>query len=211
MLCRTLLLAMLIAAMPARGADAPVVLVLGDSLSAGYGIGLEQGWVSLLQARIGAAGLPHRVINASISGDTTSGGAARLPRLLETNRPAVVIIELGANDGLRGFSPPQIEAALAGLVERVQAAGARPLLIGVRLPPNYGADYSERFQRVYADVAGRYDIALVPRLLAGVAEHPDLMQADGLHPVAAAQSRMLENVWPVLLPLLQASAASRAD
>ncbi len=197
---------MFVAVLPARGGQEPVVLVLGDSLSAGYGIPLAQGWVSLLQARIEAADFPHRVVNASISGDTTAGGLARLLPLLEEYRPAVVVIELGANDGLRGFSPDRIEAALGELITLAQGAGSRVLVVGVRLPPNYGAAYSERFQRIFADVAGRFSVASVPRLLDGVAEEPALMQPDGLHPLAAAQPLLLDNVWPTLMPLIESTA-----
>lgn len=179
--------------------------MLGDSLSASFGTALDQGWVSLLKQRLAAEGLPHQVINASISGDTTAGGRSRLPALLAAHEPAVVVIELGANDGLRGFPPKRIAAALTALVEEAQAAGAQVLLIGVRLPPNYGTRYAEQFQRLYAEVAEDTGAALVPRLLAGVAEDRALMQADGLHPSAAAQPRLLETVWPVLLPLLQAT------
>lgn len=186
-----------------------MLLVLGDSLSAGYGIALAQGWVSLLQARIEAKGLPHRVVNASISGDTSAGGLARLPALLEQHQPAIVIIELGANDGLRGFSPSRIETTLGELIVLSRDAGSQVLLVGVRLPPNYGAVYSERFQRVFTDVAERFDVALVPRLLDGVAEDLALMQPDGLHPLAQAQPRLLDTLWPALRPLLEASASAR--
>ena len=209
---RVLLAGLLVAAAPADarvdgGAEsAPALLVLGDSLSAGYGIALDQSWVSLLQERIAREGLPHRVVNASISGDTTAGGIARLPELLDTHRPAIVVIELGANDGLRGFSPGRIDDALERLVLMSREAGSEVLLAGVRLPPNYGAAFSDRFQRIYADVAERNRVALVPRLLDGVAEDFGLMQPDGLHPTAEAQPRILDNVWPVLEPLLQATA-----
>jgi acyl-CoA thioesterase-1 len=180
----------------------PVVLVLGDSLSAAYGLPLRQGWVHLLQARIDAVGLPHRVVNASISGDTAAGGLARLPALLDEHAPRLVIVELGANDGLRGFTPAQVGRHLDAIIDKARRAGARVLLVGVRLPPNYGPAYTERFQRMYREVAARNDVALVPRLLAGVAEEPSLMQPDGLHPVAAAQPRLLENLWPTLAGLL---------
>ncbi len=189
----------------ASAARAPTLLVLGDSLSAGFGTALDQGWVSLLKQRIAERGLPHVVINASISGETTAGGLSRLPALLAEHQPALVIIELGANDGLRGFPPKQIAAALTALTEQVQAAGARVMLVGVRLPPNYGNAYAEQFQAVYGQVAEATGAALVPRLLAGVAEDRGLMQSDGLHPTAAAQPKLLENVWPVLLPLLEQS------
>lgn len=192
-------------------ASAPVVLVLGDSLSAAYGLPLDQGWVRLLQARIAAHDLPHRVVNASISGDTVAGGLSRLPALLAAQAPQIVVVELGANDGLRGFSPARIQADLVRLIEQVQAAGAQVLLAGVRLPPNYGPAYTERFQRLYATVAAETGAALVPRLLDGVAEEPSLMQADGLHPTAAAQPRLLENLWPVLRPLLEQASADPFD
>lgn len=194
------------AAASAQPGAAPTVLVLGDSLSASFGTALDQGWVSLLKARIAEQGLPHHVVNASISGETTAGGRSRLPALLDEHAPAVVIIELGANDGLRGFPPKRIAAALKALTREAQAAGARVLLAGVRLPPNYGSAYAEQFQQVFADVAEVTGAALVPRLLAGVAEHRGLMQGDGLHPTAAAQPQLLDNVWPELLPLLEATA-----
>jgi acyl-CoA thioesterase-1 len=187
----------------ARITNAPVVLVLGDSLSAAYGLPLDQGWVSLLQARIDERGLPHRVVNAAISGDTVAGGLSRLPALLVDHQPDIVLIELGANDGLRGFPPSKIGDDLVALVEQAQASGAQVVLIGVRLPPNYGSAYTERFQRLFATVAERTGVELVPRLLAGVAEDRALMQADGLHPTAEAQPMVLETVWPVLAPLLE--------
>ncbi len=199
------------AAGPAVAAGQPHLLVLGDSLSASFGTALDQGWVGLLKARIDTAGLPHTVVNASISGETTAGGRSRLPALLREHTPAVVIIELGANDGLRGFPPQRIAAALTDLVEQSQAAGAEVLVVGVRLPPNYGTAYAEQFQQVFADVAAATGAALVPRLLAGVAEDRRLMQADGLHPTAAAQPQMLDNVWSVLEPLLHATAPSAGD
>ena len=182
--------------------EAPVILVLGDSLSAAYGVPLDQGWVSLLQARINERDLPHRVLNAAISGETVAGGLSRLPALLAEHAPALVLIELGANDGLRGFAPSQIEEDLVTLVEQAQAAEAQVVLIGVRLPPNYGPAYTERFQRLFASVAERTGAALVPRLLADVAEDPRLMQADGLHPTVEAQPLLLETVWETVRPVL---------
>lgn len=190
----------------ADATEAPVLLVLGDSLSAAYGVPLDQGWVSLLQARIDARDLPYQVVNAAISGDTVAGGLSRLPALLAEHEPAIVLIELGANDGLRGFAPARIEEDLIALVEQAQAAEAEVVLIGVRLPPNYGSAYTERFQRLFATVAERTGAALVPRLLADVAEDPSLMQADGLHPTAEAQPLILETVWPVLEDLFERSA-----
>ncbi|NEX17322.1 MAG: arylesterase [Halochromatium sp.] len=190
---------------PAQAAgltEEPVLLVLGDSLSAAYGLPLDQGWVNLLQMRIDERGLPHRVVNAAISGDTVTGGLSRLPALIAEHWPEIVLIELGANDGLRGFPPSKIEDDLVTLVEQAQAANAQVVLIGLRLPPNYGSAYTERFQRLFATVAERTGVDLVPRLLAGVAEDLALMQADGLHPTAEAQPIILETVWPVLAPLL---------
>ncbi len=182
--------------------EAPVILMLGDSLSAAYGMPLDQGWVSLLQTRIDERDLPHRVVNAAISGETVAGGLSRLPALLAEHAPTLVLIALGANDGLRGFAPAQIENDLATLVEQAQAADADVVVIGVRLPPNYGPAYTERFQRLFATVADRTGVALVPKLLVNVAEDRRLMQADGLHPTAEAQPLILETVWPVLAPLL---------
>ena len=183
-------------------ADAPVILVLGDSLSAAYGIPVAQGWVSLLQDRLAERGYPHRVVNASISGDTTSGGLSRLPAALEQHHPTLVILELGANDGLRGQPPMVMSHNLARLIEQVQQTGARVLLAEMRIPPNYGPLYTQKFQATFGEVAKRYDIPLIPFLLEGVAGNPALIQDDGLHPRAEAQPRVLDNVWPALEPLL---------
>lgn len=186
-------------------ARAPVVLILGDSLSAGYGISTDEGWVALLQARIASEVLPHEVINASVSGETTAGGLARLPRLLESHQPAVLVIELGANDGLRGVPLSVFRENLEALIRGGRDAGARILLLGVRLPPNYGAAYTEGFQAVYAEVAEGLGVALVPAFLKGIAEDWALMQSDGLHPKSQAQGLILDNVWPALRPLLEAA------
>jgi len=182
---------------------APKVLVLGDSLSAGYGIARESGWVWLLERRLDELGFPHRVINASISGDTTAGGLTRLPPLLARHNPAVLVVELGANDGLRGLALEEVEANLVRLIDRGKAAGARVLLIGIRLPPNYGTAYTDRFQAVFEQVADREEVAFVPRLLDGIAEDWGLMQPDGLHPATEAQPLILDNVWSALEPLLR--------
>jgi acyl-CoA thioesterase I len=205
-----LLPAALAAGTPAP-ADSPAIVVLGDSLSAAYGIPTDRGWVSLLEARLVAAGPGYRVVNASISGDTTGGGLTRLPEILERHRPAVVVVALGANDGLRGIAIREIEDNLKALVRLVRGAGAAVLLVGVRLPPNYGAAYTEGFQGSLRRVAEAEQVALVPDLLAGVAEDWHLMQADGLHPTAEAQPRILDNVWPGLEALLvaQPEPASR--
>lgn len=200
MVCWFLLVSLL---PPSPFAQGPVILILGDSLSAGYGIDLEQGWVALLAQRLQASGLPHQVVNASLSGETSGGGLTRLPALLERHRPAVVVIELGANDGLRGLPLDRLRANLESMIAQAEAAGARVLLIGVRLPPNYGAAYTQGFQGVFAALAQAHGVPLVPDLLQGVAEDWDLMQPDGLHPTAEAQPRLLDNIWPALEPLLQ--------
>jgi len=189
---------------PAARADAapPVILVLGDSLSAAYGIALADGWVALLQGRLRERGLDWRVVNAGLSGDTTAGGLTRLPELLKRHRPAILIVELGANDGLRGLKPTVVRDNLARIIQAGRAAGSRVLLTGIQLPPNYGAAYNQAFQAVFQDLAAAQGVPLVPGLLAGVAEDRALMQADGVHPGVAAQPRILDNVWPVLEPLL---------
>jgi acyl-CoA thioesterase-1 len=188
---------------PAARAEAPVILVLGDSLSAAYGIPVEQGWVSLLQRRLAERGFPHRVVNASISGDTTNGGLSRLPVALEQHRPAIVILELGANDGLRGQPPMAMSANLARMIELSQKAGARVLLAEMRIPPNYGPLYAQKFQATFGELAKRYDIPLIPFLLDGVAGNFALTQDDGLHPRVEGQPRILDNVWAVLEPVLK--------
>jgi len=184
---------------------------LGDSLSSSYGLNRDQGWVGLLAGRLSERGLPHRVLNASVSGDTTAGGLTRLPPLLERHRPAVLIIQLGANDGLRGLGLEEIESNLTGLVRRGTDGGARVLLVGVRLPPNYGAAYTQGFQAIFTSVAERQGVPLVPGLLAGVAERWELMQPDGLHPTGEAQPLLLENVWVGLEPLLLDSAVGGGE
>ena len=179
---------------------APSVLVWGDSLSAAHGIPRDQGWVALLRARLKALGI--QVVNASVSGETTQGGLSRLPDALKRVKPVIFILELGANDGLRGLPLKQMQANLSTMIELARAAGAKILLIGMRLPPNYGRAYTRRFARVYRDIADREKIPLLPFLLDGVADDFDKMQADGLHPTAAAQPRLLENVWQPLRALL---------
>jgi acyl-CoA thioesterase-1 len=186
----------------AAGDAAQRILVFGDSLSAAYGIELEDGWVALLQERLRAQGRPHQVTNASVSGETTAGGRARLPELLAREAYTLVVIELGGNDGLRGLSLAQTEGNLRAMIEAARAAGAQVLLVGMRLPPNYGATYTEAFAAIYPKLAREFDVALVPFLLDGVATDPALMQPDRIHPRAQAQSRLLDTVWPVLVPLL---------
>ncbi len=187
----------------AAGAATPTILVLGDSLSAAYGIPAEQGWVNLLQRRLAENGFPHRVVNASISGDTTSGGLSRLPAALERERPALVVLELGANDGLRGQSLVAMTDNLARMIDLSRRAGARVALAEMRIPPNYGPAYTQKFQSAFGELAVRYEIVLIPFLLDGVAGDRALVQDDGLHPSAEAQPQILDNVWPVLEPLLK--------
>jgi acyl-CoA thioesterase I len=183
-------------------AAARTLLVVGDSLSAAYGMNVQSGWVALLQERLAREKPDYRVVNASISGDTTANGLARLPGLLAEHKPAVVILELGGNDGLRGLSLAQMKHNITAMVAKARTHGARVLLIGMRLPPNYGNYYTERFQRVYREVADEQRVALAPFLLAGIATHERLMQPDRMHANARAQPKMLENVWPHLRPLL---------
>jgi acyl-CoA thioesterase-1 len=182
--------------------EPPVLLVLGDSLSAGYGMDREKSWVSLLEARLSERGYSYRVLNSSISGDTSQGGVTRLPRLLERYQPKIVIIELGANDGLRGIDPAVTRANLSDMIARSQASGARVLLAGIRLPPNYGSAYLQQFESMYADLASEYQALLVPFFMDGVAMEPELLQADNIHPNEAGQPVLLENVWAVLEPAL---------
>ena len=175
--------------------------MFGDSLSAAYGLRAGEGWVTLLEKRL--AGKGYRVVNASVSGETTSGGRARLPRALEQHRPQIVILELGGNDGLRGLPVATAEANLADMIQRVRAAGARLLLLGIRIPPNYGAAYTKQLDAMYVQLAERNKVPFVPFFLEGVALDAGLMQADGVHPNAAGQPRLLDNVWKGLEPLLQ--------
>lgn len=189
--------------MVAQASEDPVILVVGDSLSAGYGMALEESWPRLLENRLQDNGQRYRVINASITGDTTQGGMTRLPRLLKTYQPAVVILELGGNDGLRGFSLQVTRSNLDTMIRDSQAAGAQVLLTGIMLPPNYGTTYTERFQALYGELAEQHDALLVPFLMEGVALVDGMMQSDGIHPNAHAQPVLLDNVWQVLGPALR--------
>jgi len=197
---------MLDAAMPASAARSPsVILVVGDSLSAEYGLARGQGWVALLEQRLAKEKIAGKVINASISGDTTSGGRSRLPALLAEHRPTHVILELGGNDALRGLPLAQTQANLAAMAQRAKVSGARVVVVGMQVPPNYGRRYAEDFVAVFAKVARSEGAALVPFLLKGVADGPDaesMFQADRIHPKESAHPIMLGNVWPVLQPLL---------
>ncbi len=186
----------------AAATAAPPILVVGDSLSAGHGIGKEQSWPALLARRLPAEGYPHGVVNISISGETSSGGLSRLGPALQQYRPAIVVIALGANDGLRGLPLKQMRANLAAMIRQSQASRARVLLIGMQLPPNYGLAYGNGFQQTYADLAREFDTPLLPFLLEGFADRRDAFLADGLHPTAAMQPLILDNVWKPLRPLL---------
>lgn len=188
----------------AAGASERTILVLGDSLSAGYGIKPAQGWVALLEQRLRDQGYGYRVVNASVSGETTGGGLQRLPRALELHQPAVVVVELGANDGLRGLSVPLTTDNLTKIVAESKKTGAQVLLVGMLLPPNYGPRYTKDFTTMYRNIATNAKVPLVPFLLQSVALKPELMQADGLHPTAPAQPALLDTVWPQLKPLLKA-------
>ena len=187
----------------AQAHAAQTILVLGDSLSAAYGLPQDRGWVSLMQQRLLAERYPQRVINASISGETTSGGLYRIDALLASHKPQVVILELGANDGLRGLSLDATQNNLDALIRRAKHSGAQVLLIGMRLPPNYGPAYTEKFQQLFETLAAKYHTSRVPFLLAPIASKRTYFQADGLHPTAAAQPLLLDTVWAELKPLLR--------
>lgn len=189
----------------AQAAPTRSVLVLGDSLSAAHNIPVESGWVHLLGERLGKMEPPWRVVNASISGETSLSGRNHLPALLAKERPAVVVIELGANDGLRGLPLDALRDNLAAMIDLAQKRGARVLLLGIELPVNYGPQYRDGLRAIYADLARSKRTALVPFLLEGVALDPTLMQDDGLHPLAAGEPRVLDNVWQGLAPLLRAA------
>jgi acyl-CoA thioesterase-1 len=200
-------LVLVVAAVPVANAAAPgqrTIVVLGDSLSAGYGIKIQEGWVSLLGQRLASEGYGYRVVNASVSGETTQGGLSRLPRALETHKPAIVIVELGGNDGLRGLPLAASRANLTKIIEQSGVAKARVLLLGMMIPPNYGPRYGEEFREMFAALAKKHGVAFVPFFLDKVALEPALMQADGIHPNASGQPQMLENLWPALKPLLVA-------
>jgi acyl-CoA thioesterase-1 len=184
------------------------ILVLGDSLSAALGIRPEQGWVALLAQRLQAQGYGYQIVNASVSGETTSGGLERLPRALQLHQPGTVILELGANDGLRGLPVGDTRENLAHMVRLSQAAGARVLLVGMRIPPNYGPRYTEAFARMFPELANQYHLPLVPFLLEKVALDPTRMQQDGMHPNARGEPPVLDTLWPYLKPLLKKNPQS---
>jgi acyl-CoA thioesterase-1 len=190
------------AAPPKPAAGAPIV-VLGDSLSSAHRIAPEAGWVHLLEQRLKADGDHRAIVNASISGETTAGGLARLPQLLADSKPALVVVELGANDGLRGLPLAEIQANLEKILEAIRDAGARSVLLGVELPINYGPQYRDGLRQMYRDLSGKFNAPLLPFLLDGVALDPKLMQDDGLHPKAEGEPQVLANVWTVLGPTLK--------
>ena len=182
---------------------APVVMVFGDSLSAAYGIARESGWVHLLEQRLAQERFDYPVVNASISGETTAGGRGRIDDALAQHRPAIVIVELGANDGLRGLPLAAMRENLEAIIQACRRRGARVLLVGLQLPPNYGIPYARMFQEVYVQLAKRHKLAFAPFLFQGFADRRELFQSDNMHPTAQAQPLMLENVWPALRPMLK--------
>lgn len=205
---RVRLLFLLLACSPwlpatADAGPAPVILVLGDSLSAGYGLDAGTGWVALLEQKLKTQGFAHRVVNASISGETTAGGLARLPRLLDRHRPRLVLVELGGNDGLRALPLTALRANLERIVDLSTQSGATAVLFEMRIPENYGATYTEAFARTFGQVAGHKTVPLVPFLLASFASDPNAFQPDGIHPSAAVQPKILDTVWPAIAPLLK--------
>lgn len=205
-----LCLAAMLAAGAVHAEPAPTILVLGDSISAAYGIDLERGWVQLLRERLEAEGYPHRVVNGSVSGETTAGGLSRLPAMLRRHQPEVVLVELGGNDGLRALSLSELDENLSDIIDVSRAAGATPVLFEMRIPPNYGPRYTEGFRQTFRTVAQRKDVPLVPFFLAGIAEDPSRFLDDGIHPTAAAQPALLDAVWPSLRQVLDEAAAASA-
>ena len=184
---------LMFALLPGAGAaETPVLLVYGDSLSAGYGLPVQQSWPALLQAELGRNNQPWKVVNASVSGETTAGGLTRLPATLKTHKPRKVVLELGANDGLRGLPLADMEKNLASMIRLIQASGAQVHLVGMRIPTNYGADYTGKFAAIYEKLARQYKTGLTPFLLAPILDRPDLFQPDGLHPTAEAQPLLLK-------------------
>lgn len=185
-------------AAPLCRAEPPTVLVFGDSLSAGYGIEMDQSWTTLLQARLEEQGYEHRVVNASIGGETTEGGASRIDSAIEAFAPDLIILELGGNDGLRGFPPDRMKGNLSKIIGSSTASGASVVLLGIRIPPNYGQRYIEAFENVFREVAEEHEVPWIEFFMEGVALNEDLMQGDGIHPNAAAQPLLLDNAWPII-------------
>jgi acyl-CoA thioesterase I len=192
-----------VAAAETGSGSPPVILVVGDSLSSGYGVSVDATWVALLDKRLAGQGYVYRVVNASVSGETTGGGRARLTRALQLHKPAIVILELGGNDGLRGLPLRQMRDNLEAMIAQVRTAGGQPVLVGMRIHPNYGPAYTEGFHAVFGELAKKHSLPLVPFLLEGVAFNDTLMQPDAIHPNTQAQPVLLNNLWPTLRPLLQ--------
>lgn len=209
MLKRFLPLLLTLCALPAA-AQQPTIMVLGDSLSAAYGMARDQGWTKLLEQRLAAEGYPYRVVNASISGDTTQGGLARLPAALARHAPDVVVVELGGNDGLRGIAPAETRRNLEAIVAQARQQGGKVMLVGVQLPANYGAAFNQRFGAVFREVAAANDMPLTFLSLDDALAEPGLVQADGLHPTAKAQPLILDMIWPTLESLLEKTVKTRA-
>lgn len=189
---------MIFVATHAGGANAPTVMVFGDSLSAGYGVDVDQSWASLLQARLASQGYEHQVVNASITGETTEGGASRIATALQKFSPDLVILELGGNDGLRGFPTARMKENLSTIIETSQASGAAVVLLGIRIPSNYGQRYTAAFENVYRELADEYGIPWIEFFMEGIALNAELMQDDGIHPNSEAQPILLDNAWPIV-------------
>lgn len=204
----TILLTLFVLACQAQ-ASGQSILIMGDSLSAAYGVPTERAWVSLLRERLAERDLAWQVVNASISGETTDGGQRRLSELLDKHDPAVVIIELGGNDGLRGFPPGISRKNLDRMITQANESGATAVLVGMQMPPNYGKRYTEAFADIYPSLAEQHDIPFVPFFLEGIYNQDGLMQEDGIHPTAEAQPILLDNLWPTLSPLLEDPAQAR--
>jgi acyl-CoA thioesterase I len=201
---RLIFLLVLVMVSVSAKAEAPVILVFGDSISAGYGLArVEQGWVELLRTRLKTEGYGYQVVNASVSGETTAGGLARLPRALELHHPTIVILELGGNDGLRALPVPQMRSNFAQMIDLSTTSGAKVLVLGMRIPPNYGPQYTAQFEAVYGDLARADKLPLVPFLMDRIALQPKLMQGDDIHPNVDGQPVLLDNVWPLLRPMLR--------
>jgi len=205
---KLLTLLLILSAVAAEGGDTPTVLVLGDSLSAGYGIDVDQSWTALLQSRLESQGYEHRVVNASISGETTEGGASRIAAALKEFAPEVVVVALGGNDGLRGFPPERIKSNMLRIIEAAETEGAAVVLLGIRIPTNYGARYTRAFENVYRELAEERQLPWIEFFMEGVALDKELMQDDGIHPNEEAQPILLDNAWPVIQQALKADVAA---
>jgi acyl-CoA thioesterase I len=200
---KLLTILILVAATAAQAATSPTILIFGDSLSAGYGIDVDQSWGALLQQRLAEQGYEHRVVNASISGETTEGGVTQIDKAIEEFSPELIILELGGNDGLRGSPPARIKDNLTAIAQRARDSGAEVVLLGIRIPTNYGPRYTRAFEAVYSDVAEELDIRWIEFFMEGVALNDDLLQEDRIHPNAAAQPILLDNAWPVIRATLE--------